>query len=105
MQLARVIGTCVATRKPESLAGHCLLIVQPLDFDLVATGPVAVAVDTVRANRGELVTIVRSREAANALADPFTPVDCTIVSIVDDLGMAGPDGRRLAWLRDREANA
>jgi len=105
MQLARVVGTCVATRKVGSLQGHRLLVVQPLDFDLVPQGPVAVAVDIVQAARGELVSIVRSREAANSLRDPRAPVDCAVVSVVDDLGMAGPDGRRLAWLRDREGSA
>lgn len=105
MQLARVVGTCVATRKVGGLAGCRLLVVQPVDFDLVPQGDLSVAVDTVQAARGELVSIVRSREAANSLSDPKVPVDCAIVSIVDDLGMAGPDGRRLSWLRDGEGQA
>lgn len=103
MHLARVLGSCVATRKVEALAGHRLLIAQPLDFDLSPQGTPVVAVDRVRAGRGELVFFVRSREAANSLPDPFTPVDAAIVGIVDDLGMqrlrGGEDGD-LSWLRE-----
>ncbi len=87
MQLARVIGTCVATRKTEGLAGERLLLIQPLDFSLQDKGRIAVAADTVSANRDEIVWFVRSREAANSLADPFNPVDCAIVGILDELQM------------------
>ena len=87
MNLGRVVGTCVATVKACGLQGHRLLLVQPLDFDLQEDGLVLVAVDTVRADRGELVSFVRSREAANALEDNFCAVDAAIVGIVDDIGM------------------
>lgn len=87
MQLGRVIGTCVATRKLDCLRGHRMLVVQPLTFELQPKGLHVVAVDLVRAGRGELVFFVRSREAANACADPFTPVDAACVGIVDDVGL------------------
>lgn len=110
MQLGRVVGTCVATRKVDALRGHKLLIVQPLTFELQPKGAHAVAIDLVRAGRGELVFFVRSREAANACADPFTPVDAACVGIVDDVGLlrarrpsqalgeAGDDDSALEWL-------
>ena len=101
MHLGRVIGSCVATHKADGLTGHRMLIVQPLDFDLADNGVVTVAVDTVQADHGELVLVVRSREAANSLANNFAPVDAAIVGIVDDLGMVAVDGSdRLAWLSD-----
>jgi ethanolamine utilization protein EutN len=87
MQLARVVGTCVATRKTEGLLGERLLLIQPLDFALKDKGRIAVAADVVSANRGEIVWFVRSREAANSLQDPFNPVDCAIVGILDELEM------------------
>lgn len=88
MQLARVIGTCVATVKVASLAEQRLLILQPLDFALADAGRSTVAVDTVSADRGQIVWFVRSREAANSLPDPFNPADCAVVGILDELTMA-----------------
>lgn len=88
MQLARVIGSCVATVKVESLASQRLLILQPLDFSLEESGQATVAVDTVSADRGQIVWFVRSREAANSLPDPFNPADCAVVGILDELTMA-----------------
>lgn len=104
MNLGRVVGTCVATVKACGLKGHRLLLVQPLDFDLQDDGLVTVAVDTVEADRGELVTFVLSREAANSLEDQFCAVDAAIVGIVDDLGMLDlADPRRgLTFRREGE---
>ena len=45
-----------------------------------------VAADGVHmAGPGELVYVVGSREAAQALPDPFVPVDHAIVGIVDEV--------------------
>ena len=49
MQLARVIGTVVATVKNESLHGRKLLVVQTLDRHLKESGKPMVAVDSVGA--------------------------------------------------------
>lgn len=84
MHLGRVIGTVVATIKCEGLEGIKLLIVQPLDRRLVPTGRPVVAADGVAmAGPGDLVCFVGSREAAQALPEPFVPVDHAIVGIVD----------------------
>jgi ethanolamine utilization protein EutN len=83
MQLGRVIGVVVATRKYDGLAGAKFLLVQPLSHALVASGDPLVAVDTVRAGAGDLVYLVASREAALALEPWFVPVDSAIVGIVD----------------------
>ena len=85
MQLARVIGTCVATVKTEGLRGQRLLILQPLDFDQEDHGRPVIAVDVVYADRGQTVWFVRSREAANSLPEPFNPVDCAVVGLLDEL--------------------
>ena len=55
MQLARVIGTVVATIKNESLNGRKLLVIQSLDGELKPQGKPLVAVDSVGAGEGELV--------------------------------------------------
>jgi ethanolamine utilization protein EutN len=86
--LGRVIGTVVATQKAEGLDGKKLLVVTPLDHKLERNGDDQVAVDTVRAGRGDLVYLVGSREAALALDPWFVPVDAAIVGIVDDVATA-----------------
>ena len=83
MQLARVIGTVVATVKNDSLEGRKLLIVQTLDRNLEATGKPMVAIDAVGAGVGELVFWCRGKEASFPFKREDTPTDCTIIGIVD----------------------
>jgi ethanolamine utilization protein EutN len=83
--LGRVKGTVVAERKVEGLEGCKFLVVEPLNDELEATGPLQVAVDTVQAGPEDLVYLVGSREAALALDPFFVPVDAAIVGIVDGL--------------------
>jgi ethanolamine utilization protein EutN len=86
MQLGRVIGTVVATQKTPDLEGVKFLIVQPLTRTLEPKGRPVVAADGVAmAGPGELVYVVGSREAAQALPEPFVPVDHAIVGIVDQV--------------------
>jgi ethanolamine utilization protein EutN len=83
MQLARVIGTVVATIKNESLDGRTLLVIQTLNKDLEPQGKAMVAVDSVGAGVGELVFWCRGKEASFPFKRGDTPTDCTIVAIVD----------------------
>jgi ethanolamine utilization protein EutN len=86
MQLARVIGTVVATVKADGLDGVKFLIIQPLDRRQQPTGEPVVAADAVHmAGPGELVYFVSAREAAQALPETFVPVDHAIVGIVDQV--------------------
>ncbi len=106
MQLARVIGTVVATVKSPGLEGVKLLVIQPLDRALRPNGGQLVAADAVHmAGPGELVYFVAAREAAQAMPDPFAPVDHAIVGIVDAVealagaepgSHAAPGGRPVA---------
>lgn len=83
MQLARVIGTVVATVKNESLDGRTLLVIQTLNKDLAPQGKPMVAVDSVGAGVGELVFWCRGKEASFPFKREDTPTDCTIIGIVD----------------------
>jgi ethanolamine utilization protein EutN len=83
MQLARVIGTVVATVKNESLQGRTLLVIQTLNRNLEPAGKPMVAVDSVGAGVGELVFWCRGKEASFPFKREDTPTDCTIVGIVD----------------------
>ena len=86
MQLARVIGTVVATVKNDSLNGRKLLVVQTLNADLKPNGKPMVAIDAVGAGVGELVFWCRGKEASFPFKREDTPTDCTIVGIVDSEG-------------------
>ena len=89
MQLARVIGTVVATRKYQDLEGIKFLVVQPLTKQQEAIGEPLVAADgTAQAGPGHIVFVVGSREAAQGMPEPFVPVDHAIVGIVDDVDLA-----------------
>jgi ethanolamine utilization protein EutN len=83
MQIARVIGTVVATRKDENLAGITLLLVQPLTPGGEPAGRPIVAVDSVGAGVGEEVFFVRGKEASFPFYPVEAPVDAGIVGIVD----------------------
>jgi ethanolamine utilization protein EutN len=88
MQLARVIGDVVMTRKDDQLAGITLLIVQPLTADRQPAGRPIVAVDSMGAGVGEEVFFVRGKEASFPFHPAEPPVDAGIVGIVDrwDIG-------------------
>jgi microcompartment protein CcmK/EutM len=81
--LARVVGTVVATRKDQGLAGAKLLLIQPLKTDRTRQGQALVAVDSVGAGVSEEVFYVRGREASFPFLPGEVPSDATIVGIVD----------------------
>lgn len=88
MQLARVMGRVVATERADGLDGVRFLLIQPLDKNQEPMGSTVVAADAVHmAGEGELVYFVSSREAAEALAVRFVPVDHAITGIVDEVHM------------------
>ncbi len=87
MNLGRVIGTVISSRKVESLDGVKLLIVQPLDENLKPQGDPVVACDSQQAGEGQVVTFIGGREASLPLPDPFNPSDATITSIVDEVSV------------------
>ncbi len=83
MQLARVIGDVVVTRKEASLVGLKLLVLQPLTPEREPAGRTLVAVDAVGAGIGEEVFFVRGKEAAFPFYPAEPPVDAGIVGIID----------------------
>ena len=83
MQLAKVIGDVIVTRKDDNLAGRTLLVLQPIGADGKASGRTLVAVDSVGAGVGETVFFVRGKEASFPFHPTEVPVDAGIVGIVD----------------------
>lgn len=92
MQFARVRGSAICTIKYSGLEGLKLLVVEPVDKHLQATGPLQIAVDVVQAGPGDICVTVRSREAALAMPEiTFVPVDLALVGIIDELALSSTD--------------
>jgi microcompartment protein CcmK/EutM len=83
MQLAKVVGTVVATRKEESLAGLKLLFVRAVDEEGKETGTFLVAADAVGAGPEEMVLIASGSSARQTSLTDKRPVDAVVMAIVD----------------------
>jgi len=83
VNLARVVGDVVVTRKDENLVGLKLLIIQPLTPGREPAGRTLIAADAVGAGVGEEVFFVRGKEASFPFYPIEAPVDAGIVGIVD----------------------
>jgi ethanolamine utilization protein EutN len=83
MHLAKVIGTVWATRKVATLEGAKMQIIQPLTAEEKPSGSPVIAVDTIGAGPGETVYYVTAREAVIPYRREMTPIDASIVGIVD----------------------
>ncbi|MEW6277735.1 MAG: EutN/CcmL family microcompartment protein [Candidatus Eremiobacterota bacterium] len=89
MFLGRVRGVVVATRKSTGLEGATLRVVEPLNLDLKTSGPLLVAVDTVASREGDLVYLVKGREATIPWKySQLAPIDAAIVGLVDGMDVA-----------------
>jgi len=89
MQIARVIGTVVATQKHRKFEGAKLLLVQPLTMDDKPRGPALLAVDALGAGVHEKVLVVmEGRAAGEALGRKFAPVDAAVVGIIDTVDIS-----------------
>ncbi|MCX7717061.1 MAG: EutN/CcmL family microcompartment protein [Candidatus Sumerlaeaceae bacterium] len=91
MDMARIIGTVVATRKTPSLDGVTLLVIQPVDERLQPKGEPLIASDSSgRRGTGEIVYYVASGDAVYTGPDgKDIPVDAGIIGIVDTAHLAG----------------
>lgn len=83
MEIGRVIGTVVATRKDDRLVGTKLLVVVPIDTKGKPNGTSLVAVDMVGAGIGERVILTRGSVASRSYSDRDAPIDAVLVGIVD----------------------
>lgn len=85
MILGQVVGNVVATVKDEQLTGVKLLLVRFLDRQRNPVGRPVAAIDVVQAGPGDVVFLVRAREAALATYPVVGPADLAIVGIVEEL--------------------
>jgi microcompartment protein CcmK/EutM len=89
MQLAKVVGTVVASQKETSLEGIKLLLVRPVDEEGRETGVHIVAADAVGAGPEELVLIASGSSARQTRLTDKRPVDAVIMAIVDSWSIGG----------------
>ncbi len=89
MNLGRVVGTVVSTRKDEKLVGTKLQIVRQIDLDGKETGAFVVAVDAVGAGPGEVVLYASGSSARQTSFTKDRPADAVIMAIVDSLEVGG----------------
>ena len=89
MQLGKVVGTLVATRKDEELEGLRFLVVKGCDLEGNPTGAAVVAADAVGAGLGEVVLYASGSSARQTHLTTDRPVDATIMAIVDLIEVEG----------------
>lgn len=89
MQLGKVIGTVVATKKDEKLEGLKLQIVKHVDVDGKPMNSFVIAVDSVGAGVGEIVLVAAGSSARQTTITEGKPVDAIIMAIVDELEING----------------
>jgi len=93
MLLGKIVGAAVATIKNPGLTGVKLLVVQPLNKKLEAVGSLKVAADAaLNAGAGDIVVLVRSRDASLALEVKGTPTDLAVVGVVETVDVKEQEG-------------
>jgi microcompartment protein CcmK/EutM len=91
MQLGRVAGTLVATRKDVGLAGQKLLLVKNLGIDGRDSSGFVVAVDSVGAGEGEVVLYATGSSARQTELTQNRPCDAVVMAIVDSWEVDGAE--------------
>ena len=98
MRLAKVVGTIVSTQKDPHMMGCKLMIVKKIDengnFEKYSSSSTSIAVDTVGAGIGETVILTSGSTARFVYGDKTTPVDMTIVGIVDEIQTSDPEVKK-----------
>ena len=89
MNIGKVIGTVVATRKDEKLEGLRFHMVEFVDPEGKPTGTITVAVDSVGAGEGEIVLTAAGSSARQTQMTKEKPVDAVIMAIVDQVEIGG----------------
>ena len=87
MQLAKVVGTVVATRKETTLEGLKMLLVRVVDEEGKETGATVVAADAVGAGPDEIVLFAAGSSARQTVLTDKRPVDAVVMAIVDSVAV------------------
>lgn len=85
MFLGKVRGTVVASHKLEELQGATFRVVEPVDEFGKASAALLVAVDNIASRVGDLVYLVKGKEAIMPWNTDMVPIDAAIVGLVDGI--------------------
>ena len=89
MFLGLVEGVVVANHKLAELEGASFRIVQPVDESRSPTSAKLVAVDNIASRDGDLVYLVKGKEAVMTWKkSDMAPIDAAIVGLVDGMDLA-----------------
>jgi microcompartment protein CcmK/EutM len=89
MNLARVRGTVVATRRSDRVDGAKWLLVEDCDQKGAGKGEYLVALDMVGADRGQLVLLTQGSSCRWTYRTDDRPMDTLVVAIVDEIDQSG----------------
>ena len=84
MNLGKVVGTVVSTRKEPSMDGLKLMLVRYVDTEGKEMSGHVVAVDAVGAGPEEMVLVASGSSARQTVATDKRPCDAVIMAIVDN---------------------
>lgn len=87
MNLARVAGMVVATRKEPSMEGSTFLLLERVNEKLEPKGDFVVAVDAVGAGEGEIVLYAAGSSARQTQITRERPADAVVMAIVDSFSI------------------
>jgi microcompartment protein CcmK/EutM len=89
MNLARVRGTVIATRRADNVEGARWLLVEECDQRGTGRKDYLVALDMVGADRGQLVLLTQGSSCRWTRRTEDRPVDSLVVGIVDAIDQGG----------------
>ena len=90
MQLARVTGTVVSTRKEQRIEGIKFLLLEKIDAaTLEGKRDYVVAMDSVGAGVGEVVFYASGSSSRMTTVTDGKPSDAAIIAIVDSIDLKG----------------
>lgn len=85
MFLGQVRGTVVASVKTPDLEGATLRVVLPVNHDHSPAGTLMIAVDNIGCVEGDLVYLVKGKEACIPWKKALAPIDAAIVGLVSGM--------------------
>jgi microcompartment protein CcmK/EutM len=98
MQLARVTGTVVSTRKEQRIEGIKFLLLEKIDAaTMEGKKDYVVAMDSVGAGIGEVVFYASGSSSRMTTVTDGKPSDAAIIAIVDSIDVKG----ELVYQKDR----
>jgi microcompartment protein CcmK/EutM len=91
MQLGRVMGTVVSTKKSENIQGLKLLLVQQLSHINKPLTNYLVAVDVVQAGTGDVVLYSEGSSCRQTQPTDKRPIDGMVMAVVDTWEVGGKE--------------